>query len=120
MIITICGQAGSGKSSIARVLAKRLGYKHYSMGDMRRKMAAERGITLAEFNKLGEKEDFTDREVDEYQAQLGKKEDSFVVDGRTSWYLISQSVKVYLIADIKSRAKRVFRDERSVERFKTT
>ncbi|NIO22939.1 MAG: AAA family ATPase, partial [Candidatus Aenigmarchaeota archaeon] len=73
MIITIAGQAGSGKSSVAEFLAKRLGFKRYSMGDLRRKAAYERGMTLAEFNKLGEKDDFTDRFVDELQEKLGKK-----------------------------------------------
>ncbi|UCD07678.1 MAG: cytidylate kinase family protein [Candidatus Aenigmatarchaeota archaeon] len=117
MIITICGQAGSGKSSVAELLAKRLGFKRYSMGDLRRKAAYERGMTLAEFNKLGEKEDFTDRFVDELQEKLGKEEDNFVVDGRTSFHFIPHSVKVYLHADVDARARRVLRDERKVEKF---
>ncbi len=114
MIITISGQAGSGKSTVARMLAKKLGFKHYSMGDLRRKMALKKGITLAELNKLGEKEDFTDKDVDEHQKRLGEKEDNFVIDGRTSFHFIPHSVKVYLKAGIKERAKRVFQDERKV------
>lgn len=117
MIITISGQAGSGKSSVAELLAKRLGFKHYSMGDLRRKAAYERGMTLAEFNKLGEKDDFTDRMVDELQENLGKKEDNFVVDGRTSFHFIPHSIKIYLHADLEARAKWVFRDERKEEKF---
>lgn len=119
MIITISGQAGSGKSSVAELLAKRLGFKHYSMGDLRRKTAYERGMTLAEFNKLGEKDDFTDRFVDELQEKLGKKEDNFVVDGRTSFHFIPHSIKIYLHADLEVRARRVLRDERKTERFNT-
>lgn len=119
MIITISGQAGSGKSSVGRMLAERLGFRHYSMGDLRRKAAYERGITLAEFNKLGEKEDFTDRFVDELQEKLGRKEDNIVVDGRTSFHFIPHSVKIYLYADIDVRARRVLKDERQAERFST-
>lgn len=117
MIITISGQAGSGKSTVARLLAEKLGYKHYSMGDLRRKMARERGMTIAEFNKLGEKEDFTDKDVDNYQKQLGEKEDNFVVDGRLSFHFIPQSFKVYVKATLAERAKRVFKDERDTEHF---
>ena len=117
MIITICGPAGSGKSSVSKALAKRLGYNHYSMGDLRRKMAAERGLTLAEFNKLGESEAFTDNEVDEYQAKLGKTEDNFVVDGRTSWYFIPNSVKIYVDADPDVRAKRELGNDKLSEEF---
>ena len=74
MIITIGGQAGSGKSSVGELLAKRIGYRYWSMGDIRREMARKRGMTLREFNKLGEREDFTDKEVDEFQRELGKKD----------------------------------------------
>ncbi|MFH1364907.1 MAG: AAA family ATPase, partial [Candidatus Aenigmatarchaeota archaeon] len=88
MIISICGISGSGKSTISKLLAERLGYKHYSIGEIRRKMAVDRGMTLAELNKLGEKEDFTDKEVDKFQEELGKKEDNFVIDGRTSFHFI--------------------------------
>lgn len=119
MIVTISGQAGSGKSTVAGILAKRLGYKHYSVGNLRRRMAEERGLTLAELNRLGESKDFTDRDVDEYQRKLGEKEDNFVIDGRLSFHFIPDSVKVYLDADLKERARRVFRDERTAEGFKS-
>jgi cytidylate kinase len=119
MIITICGPAGSGKSSASIELAKRLGYNHYSMGDLRRKMAAERDITIAELNKLGETEDFTDTEVDKFQENLGKTEDNFVVDGRTSWYFIPQSIKIHLDADVDIRAKREIENSKLSEKFQT-
>ena len=79
MIISISGQAGSGKSSVAKKLAHAMNLKHYSIGDLRRKMAKERSLTLAELNKLGEKRDFTDKQVDEYQKELSKKENNFPV-----------------------------------------
>ena len=117
MIITIHGQAGSGKSSISKLLARRLRYKHYSIGDLRRQLAAKRKITLAQLNKLGETEDWTDREPDEMQRKLGKKEDDFVIDGRTCFHFIPHSFKVYLHADLVVRAKRVLKDERKAESF---
>ncbi len=119
MIITICGQAGSGKSSVAKLIAKRLRYRHYSMGELRRKAAHERGITLAEFNRLGEEDPTTDEFVDRLQEDLGKKGDGFVVDGRTSFHFIPHSVKVYLHADLDVRARRVLQEERQTEDFDT-
>jgi len=117
MIITISGQAGSGKSTAAKLLAKKLRMKHYSVGDLRRKMALERGMTLAQLNRLGEKEIFTDKEADDYQRELGRKEDNFVIDGRLSFHFIPHSVKIFLTADLKVRTKRVFSDERKTEKF---
>jgi cytidylate kinase len=119
MIITVQGQAGSGKSSISKLLAKRLRYKHYSIGDLRRKIAKEHGITINQLNKLGETEDWTDREPDRMQEKLGKTQDNFVIDGRTSFHFIPHSFKVYLKADLKVRAKRVFHDERKSEGYMT-
>ncbi len=117
MIVTISGQAGSGKSTVARLLARRLGFKHYSMGDLRRKMAEEKGISLSELNSLGERDGSTDRGPDDYQKELGRKEDKFVIDGRLSFHFIPHSVKVYLDARLDVRAKRVFKDERGSEKF---
>lgn len=119
MIITISGQPGSGKSTAATLLAQRLGYRHYSIGDLRRRMAAERGITLAALNTLGETTDFTDRKPDEYQRHLGEAEDNFVIDSRLGFYFIPHSVKVFLKADLAVRAQRVFQDDRNAEQFAT-
>jgi cytidylate kinase len=119
MIITIHGQAGSGKSSISKLLARRLGYKNYSVGDLRRQIARKHGLTLSELNKLGEKHDWTDREPDKLQQELGEKRKNFVIDGRTCFYFIPHSFKVYLHADLKVRAKRVFHDERKAEGYRS-
>ena len=61
MIITISGSAGSGKSTIVVMISKKLNIKRYSVGDFRRNLAKEKNITLEQLNKIGEKEDFTDR-----------------------------------------------------------
>jgi CMP/dCMP kinase len=108
MIISIGGPGGSGKSSIAKMLAEKLAWPRYYIGGLRRMKAEERGITLAEYNKLGETDPATDREVDEYQAELGKDQDNFIIEGRTSWYFIPQSLKIYIDVDAKEGAARIF------------
>lgn len=108
MIISLSGGMGSGKSTIAQMLADKLGWPRYYMGGLRREAAEKRGLTLAEYNELGETDIVTDQEVDEYQRELGKKEDNFVIEGRTSWYLIPHSFKIYLDVDQEGGAKRIF------------
>lgn len=108
MIITISGFPGSGKSTNAKMLADALGYQFFSMGNMRREMARQRGLTLEEYNKLGERDFSTDREVDEYQRKLGETQDNFVVDGRTSYYFIPKSFKIFLDCDIQVAAQRIW------------
>ena len=53
MKLTLSGKPGSGKSVVADILAEKLNLKRYSVGNYRREMAKKRGMTLAEFNKLG-------------------------------------------------------------------
>ncbi|MFH1174359.1 MAG: cytidylate kinase family protein [archaeon] len=119
MIITLGGQMGSGKSTVAEILAKQLHYKRYSMGELRRKMALARGMTLEEFNKLGEKESFTDKDVDEYQKELGEKEDDFIVDGRLSFFFIPLSFKVFLTVDPDVGAARLLGRPKKEEQYAT-
>jgi cytidylate kinase len=108
MIITLSGAPGSGKSTVAEALVKTFNLKRYYMGQIRRNMAKEHGLTLEEFNKLGETEDWTDKKVDDYQKQLGQTEDNFLIEGRTSFFLIPNSIKIYLDADLKTAAERIF------------
>ena len=110
MIISIGGYMGSGKSTIAKMLAEKLGWPRYYIGGLRREKARARGLTLAEYNQLGETDPATDFEVDEYQKKLGETEDNFIIEGRTSWHFIPQSLKIYLEVDKKISAKRIFND----------
>lgn len=119
MIITISGKAGSGKSTIAKLLSEKLNSKHYSIGDLMRAMAIEKGLSLLEFNKLAEKDSSIDFELDNKLKELGRTKDNFVVDGRlTSFFIPNAQVKVFLEADDKVRAQRILKDKRLHEKGK--
>jgi len=115
MIITISGKAGSGKSTVAKELARKLELKHYSIGDLMRQMAKEKNISLSELGKLAEKDDSIDKELDNRQIEL-KNEDNFVIDGRlTANFIPNSSLKVFLDCEDNVRAKRILKDERKDE-----
>ena len=115
MIITISGLPGSGKSTVGQILSKKLKLKYYDIGLVRRSMAKVRGMTLAEFNKLGEKESFTDFEVDDYQKKLGKEKDGFILVSRLGYHFVPNSKKIFLTVDINEAAKRISNDPSRVE-----
>jgi cytidylate kinase len=53
MIITISGQACSGKTTVGKLLAKKLKYKFYDIGTLRKAAALARGMTIEEYNSYG-------------------------------------------------------------------
>lgn len=115
MIISIGGNQGSGKSTLAKQLAETLGWPRYYIGGLRREAAAKRGMTLAEFNKLGEIDPSNDIEIDEYQKKLGETEDNFIIEGRTSWHFIPHSLKFFIDVSDEVGAKRIFAAHRTGE-----
>jgi len=116
MIITISGKAGSGKSSVAKKLARKLKLKHYSIGDLMRKLAKEKNMSLNELSKLAEKNDSVDKELDKKQIEL-KNEDNFVIDGRlTAFFIPNADLKVFLDCDDEVRAQRILRHDREEEK----
>lgn len=115
MKITMSGDPGAGKSTVAKILAKKLGLKRYYIGGIRREMAAKRGLSLEEYNLLGETDSSTDIEVDNYQKKLGKKEDNIIIEGRTSYFLIPDSLKVYLKVSLDEGAKRIINHMKTKE-----
>lgn len=115
MIITISGKPGAGKTTVAKILAKRLNYEHISMGDLRGKIALKHGLTIDELNEIGKKEIWTDKEADDELIRLGKEEDNLVIDTRIGFHFISNSIKIFLDVNSRIGAERVFKDYRPDE-----
>jgi len=116
MIISISGKPGSGKSTIAKIISEKLKMKRYYMGQIRRDMARKMGLTIDEFNKLGEKEDFTDKEIEKYVEKLGKTEDNFIIESRTAFHFIPNSLKIFLDVSLDEGARRIFNELKEMMR----
>lgn len=109
MIITISGTPGSGKSTVAKAVAKELNLKHFSAGDFMREMAESKGISLLELSKMAESDINIDREIDERTKHLALK-DNFIIDSRLAFYFIPKAVKIFLTVDPKVAAGRTWKD----------
>lgn len=106
-IVTITGGLGSGKSSTADLVAKRLGYKRFSSGDFMRKIALEMNVTLNELSSLAEKDDTIDKKIDAEVKKSGEMEE-LIIDSRLAFHWIPQSFKVYLDLPPEIAKERIF------------
>ncbi len=113
MQITIGGLPGTGKGTVGRKLAKILGYKFISGGDMFRKVAAEHNMTMGEFDAYTKThpEARVDEQIDNFQKNLGEKEDNFIVESRLAWHFIPNAIKIRLDADENERIRRITGDK---------
>lgn len=110
MIISFNGDHGSGKSTIAEKVSDALGYARFYIGQIFRDMAKEKGMTLAEFQKLSKYDPSADKEVDDHVIKLSKENDNFVIESRTAWHFIPNSLKIYLKVSDQEAAKRVLKE----------
>ncbi len=120
MIITISSLPGSGKSTITKLVAKKLDYKHYSTGDFQRELAKEHGLTITQWGELEAKDKKYDMMVDKRTEQIAKTIDNAVFD---SWlaphFVPKHAIKIFLECDEQVRAKRRLPQKRETEQFST-
>jgi len=126
IIICISGMAGSGKTTVAKRLAKHYGLKYYSGGDALKAVAAEMGYKTTDEDwwetaegirflgqRLGNLE--IDREVDERLLKWANQ-GGVILDSWAMPWLLKNGFKIWLEASEKLRAQRLAeRDGLSLE-----
>ena len=114
MIITISGVPGSGKSTAAEMLVKKLKAERIYVGGIRRELAREKGMTLQELNQYAATHPETDVNVDKMAAakarELEQKGAIVIVEGRTQFHFLPESVKIYIKVNPEEGAKRIWKD----------
>jgi CMP/dCMP kinase len=110
MIITISGAPGTGTSTLARSLSQELKLRWVNSGDLFRKIAAEKNISVREMNRQAEKGPEIDYLIDDAQKAL-VKEGGGIFEGRLSGHLLPADLKVLLKAELRTRAERIAKRE---------
>lgn len=118
-LITISGQLGSGKSTVAKKLTQKLGWQYYSTGMAQRLIAQKRGITTVELNKLAVKDIDIDKEIDSVFKNPPWGDQNCIVDSRLAFHFLPHSLRVRLLVDPDEAAKRVFQEKRKNEKYTT-
>ena len=108
MIITISGLHGTGKSSVGKKIAEKLGYDYYSTGQAFRDLAKEHEMSLEEFSDYVENNPQIDEKLDQKVIELAEKGD-IVIDSQLGGHLLQDiaDFKILLTAPLKIRVKRM-------------
>ena len=116
MRITISGPPGSGTTTVARKVAEMLGYPMISAGEVFRKLAREKGMSLEEFGKYAENNPEIDNLIDRRQREEALKHENAVVEGRLSGWMVPAELKVWIYCDREIRIQRIAkRENKSVD-----
>ena len=112
MKITIFWFAGSGTSTVWKILAKKLWYTFMSTGNIFREFAKEVGLDLYEFEAtVAKHDDNFDKKLDKKSQEYGKEYNNFVFESRLAWHFIPDSFKIYLDCEQKERYRRIHERE---------
>jgi len=120
--ITISGTPGSGKSTVAQLLEKRLGIPYVYSGMIFRTLAKKYDMSLEDFGKYCETHENVDKKIDEEQLDVLKK-GNVIIEGRLAGWLSYEhkipAFTVFIDADIDIRAARIVeRENGTVEQRK--
>lgn len=117
LVLAVSGLHGSGKSTYARALAKAYGLRLVSAGQLFRRVAEEKGLTLEQLTEEARRDLSVDKLIDEMTKQEAEK-GNVVLDGQLSGWMGREraDVKIFLTAPDDVRYKRIaLRDRIPVE-----
>ena len=109
--ITITGDLYSGKSSVAKGICEAMDYTYFSVGELQRKLAVEKGMSIIEYNDYVFQNNL-DHEIDCRTVTIGIENDDFIFDARLAWHFIPQSYKIYFKVDIDIAVERAMQSKR--------
>ncbi len=112
VVIAISGLHGTGKTTLARMLARKFNLRYVCAGIVFRQLARERGMTLNEFSRYVERHPVIDRQIDRRTADAAKG-GNVLIDARLAgWMAKRADVRILLTAPLEVRVRRMAKRDR--------
>lgn len=120
MHITITGNLGSGKSTVARIISEKYNFEVYSTGKVQREIARQMNLSTLELNQLMMSDHKYDNMIDDTVARISRenRDKDIIFDSRLAWHFVEYSFKVFVTVNLDVAAERIMKDQRgSVESY---
>jgi len=104
MIIAVCGLSGSGKNTLGKELAKRLGYR--LVCPTFKDLAKEEGISLLEFQKKATDDPDIDRKFDKLLKKEASAGDCVVTTWLGPW-MVGPDIRLWVFLPDEVRSQRL-------------
>lgn len=116
MIITITGNHGSGKSTVAKILASILNYERIYAGGIFRSMSKDskhnpKNLAFEDWYASLAEDPKIDLQVDQMIADAAKERDNLILEGKVAFIANSHGKKkldIFIAVDKKEGARRIF------------
>jgi predicted cytidylate kinase len=116
--ITLSGTLGSGKSTVGKELARRLGVRYVSTGQIFRQLGHISNLDALQTNLEAEANRALDDQVDDKVRELNKTTPDFVIDSRMAWHFVEAALRVFLSVTPETAAQRIMSDRsRATEQY---
>lgn len=117
--ISISWAAGAGKSTIIQNIVKKLWYQTYDIGQVFRARAVKKWMTIADYDKLVEKNPQEDVEIDnDFKKKILSSKKDVIASRRMWFHCLPEIFSIRLDVSPKEWARRILHQDRGQQEKK--
>lgn len=123
MRFSITGHLGSGKSTICKLLNKEYGFETISAGSLMRELAAEKGVSILDFQKSSSNLEHVDNYIDSAIVDKNRtipNDKNVIFDSRMAWHFLPQTFKIFIVVSPYEAALRTYLTRSSKDEMYTS